>query len=114
MLHIQAPVLVKIRDGITVNLSQSFSQAIERQVPQKKLKKEYKGNPTEAKPEDFEITGKLDTVSFWFADGRSLAYRVGHEFTQADFDRVEKQMISLEFRTKDDGKSSDVKATTIT
>lgn len=114
MLHIQAPVLVKIRDGITVNLSQSFSQAIEHQVPQKKLKKEYKGNPTEAKPEDFEISGKLDTVSFWFADGRSLAYRVGEEITQDDFNRIEKQMLSLEFRTQDDRKPSDIKATTVT
>ena len=117
MLHINAPVILKIRDGITVNLSQTVSQAVEHGLSQKRLKKEIadqikSGTKTDAtKDEDFEEYGKADTLSFWFIGGTSLSYRVGHEIKQEDFNRIEAQLIALQYRTKNDGKSSDDKPT---
>ena len=61
MLHIQAPVLIKIREGITVNLAMSISHAVEHNLPQSRLKKERKDPPTK---NDYEVYGKADTVSF--------------------------------------------------
>lgn len=113
MLHINAPVILKIREGISVNLSQTVSQAVEKALPQRRIKKEiaekiksgeHKKEPLEA---DYEEYGKADTLSFWFIGQSSLSYRVGHEITQEDFDRVQAQLIALQFRTKSDGKPSD-------
>jgi hypothetical protein len=89
----------------------SISHAVEHALPQRRLKKDYKGTPHEAKDSDYEEYGKSDTISFWFVGGTSLAYRVDHEITQEDFDRVKVQMENLHFRTKDDRKPSDNKTT---
>ena len=102
MLHVQAPVLIKVRDGITVNIGVSVSQAIEKQLPQYKLKEGFdkdKRTPTQA---DYDVTGHADTVTFWFTGGTSLSYRVGHEITQEDFDRIQSQIEHLNFRTIND------------
>ena len=104
MLHLQAPALIRIREGITVNLSASISQAIECDVPQRRLKKDYKGHPQEAKPEDYEEYAKMNTISFWFIGGTSLAYRVSEEISQEDFERVSDVLTNLQYRLKNDGK----------
>jgi uncharacterized protein YneR len=116
MLHINAPVIIKIREGVTINLSQTVSQAVERDLPQNRLKKEIadkiKSGAMTDKPkeEDYEQYATAHTLSFWFIGGTSLSYRVGHEITVEDFNRIEKIMNSLQFRTKDDGKPSDDKS----
>lgn len=109
MLHIQAPVLIKIREGITVNLSMSVSHAVEPNLPQSRLKSTYDKNksPTQS---DYEPAGTADTVSFWFVGGTSLCYRVGHEISQEDFNRIKLQMEALQFRTRDDREPSNNKA----
>jgi hypothetical protein len=107
MLHVQAPVLIKVCDGITVNLSVSVSQAIEKQLPQHRLKDGVVLDGRKSTQDDYEVHGHADTLSFWFAGGTSLSYRVGEEITQEDFDRVEKQIDDLNFRTaKSDRKPS--------
>ena len=60
--------------------------------------------------DDYEETGKADTVSFWFIGGTSVQYVVGQEIVQEDFDRINRQLKSLELREKSDGKPSDDKA----
>jgi hypothetical protein len=113
MLHINAPVLIKIRKGIAINLAMTLSLAVENAVPQTRLKKEVAdaiqaGSRTEQPTDaDYEEYGKADTLSFWFIGGTSLAYRVGHEITQEDFDRAKAQIVGLLYRTKDERKSSD-------
>ena len=103
MLHIQVPTIIKVREGITVNLSMSVSHAVEHALPQSRLKKEYTGNPHEAKPSDYEVYDKCNTVSFWFVGGTSLAYREGHEITAEDFQRVKRQMEGLIFNDRKSG-----------
>lgn len=106
MLHLSVPALIKIREDISINISNSVSLAVEHNVKYRRLKKDYKGNPNEAKPEDFEEYGEGDVLSFWFIGGSSLSYRVGEEIKQEDFDRVKEILISLQYRTKNDGKPS--------
>jgi hypothetical protein len=106
MLHLQAPALIKIREGITINLSNSVSQAVEHDVKLRRLKKDYKGNPQEAKPEDFEEYSTANVVSFWFIGGTSLSYRTGEEISEEDFVRISKILTNLQYRMKDDGKPS--------
>jgi len=110
MLHLSVPALIKIREGITVNLSTSVSQAVERNVPKRALKKDYKGNPKEATPGDYEDVGTYDVISFWFIGGTSLAYRVGEEIAQEEFDRIASVLDNLQYRTKDDRKPSSEQA----
>ncbi len=114
MIHFQAPILVKIRDSIKVNVSLSVSHAIERALPQTKIKdeiaKKIKDDTLKRTltKDDYEETEKCDTISFWFIGGTSLSYRVGHEIKQADFERVVSHLDSLTYRTpKNDGKPSD-------
>ena len=103
---LSVPALIKIREDISINLNNSVSQAVELNVTFRRLKKDYKGNPSEAKPQDFEEYGKGDVLSFWFIGGTSLSYRVGEEIKQEDFDRVKEILINLQYRTKNDGKPS--------
>ena len=114
MIHFQAPILMKVRDGIRVNLSMTVSHAIERQLPQRRLVKEVAEQVKartlnrELREADYEQYDVCDTVSFWFAGGSSLSYRVGHEVTQEDFERIVRDLQSLEYRS--DRKPSDSKA----
>ncbi len=107
-LQFNAPLNIKIRDGIRVNIALSVSHAIERGLVQKQIKEDIQKLIREGKLErqlieDDYIEGeKLDTVSFWFIGGTSLAYRVGHEITKEDFDRIAGQLESLEFRSQRD------------
>jgi len=111
MLHINAPVLLKIREGINVNLSMTLSLAVEHDVPQKRIKEESKEKPAHTlTAKDYEEYGTADTVSFWFIGGTSLAYRVGHEITQEEFNRIKAHLQGLQYRTKDERKPSDNKA----
>ena len=115
MLHINAPLLLKIRDGIALNCSMVLSLAAEKDAPQKRLKKEVadaiKSGAQVEQPtdKDYEVYASADTLSFWFIGGTSLAYRVGFEITQEDYNRVEAQLQGLHYRTKDDRKPSDDK-----
>jgi len=114
-LQFNAPLTVKIREGIRVNIALSVSHAIEKDLPQKKLKtdvqKEVRAGTLKRAlaDDDYETTGTADTISFWFIGGTSLSYRVGHEITQEDFNRIEFQLGILEFRTKNDRIASDNK-----
>lgn len=113
MIHFQAPINVKIRDGIRVNVTAAVSHAVERGLVQKKLKKEI-GDAVRAGTlkrglidADYDDDGKCDTISFWFVGGTSLCYRVGFEITQEDFKRIVGDLEAMEFKRKDDGKPSD-------
>jgi len=97
MLNLSIPALIKIREGLTVNLALSVSQAVERAVPQYKLKE---GIAKATKQDDYEPNGTADTVTFWFIEGRSLAYRVGEEITEEDFVRVEGDLAKLQYVAK--------------
>ena len=96
MLNLTAPALLKIRDGITINLALSVSQSVERDTVQYKLKD---GIEKGEKRDDFDQY-KADVVSFWFIDGKSLSYRVGEEITAEDFDRIKLQLENLQYRPK--------------
>ncbi len=104
MLHINAPALIKIREGITVNISQSVSQAVEKQVPQRRLKEGVRELCEKEKrapqPDEYEAVGNADTLSFWFMGGTSLSYRVGEEITQKDFDRIANILTNLQYQVK--------------
>jgi len=116
MIHFQAPILVKVREGIRINLSHTVSHAVEKNLPQRRLKKEISDAVkagTHKKPledGDYEEYTKMDTISFWFIGGTSLAYRVGEEIKAEDFERIVRDLEALEFRRKSDGKPSDIKA----
>ena len=111
-MAINIPTLVKIRDGIRVNVSMATSHAVEYDQPQLQLKAEVKNlqeNGTlkrKIREDDFEKIGEADVISFWFIGGQALSYRVGEEFTQTDFDRVKNVLETLEYRTKNDRSSS--------
>lgn len=110
--NITIPTLVKIREGIRINLTLSVSHAIERDVTQTRIKPEiqelFNTQKLDRKltPEDYEECGKTNAISFWFVGDSSLIYRVGKEITQEDFDRIEKTLQSIEFRMKDERKPS--------
>ena len=110
--HIEIPTLIKICDGVRVNVSLSVSHAVERDKEQRELDPKIEAlhsNGTLKRPltiEDYVVTGNADTVSFWFVGGNSLSYRVGFEINQEDFERIQSQLQTIEFRTKDDRKPS--------
>lgn len=97
MLNLTVPALIKIREGITINLSLSVSQAVETDVPQYKVK-EGIDNPT--KQEDYELNGTANVITFWFIDAKALTYRVGEEITQEDFDRISTALQQLNYIIK--------------
>jgi hypothetical protein len=117
-LHIEIPIQIKIREGIRVNVGLAVSHAVEKGAKQSQLKKEVSEKlksgdmkPGDVTEKDYELGEPVDTISFWFVGGTSLSYRVGKEIEQSDFDRIDKQLQSLEFRSKDDRKPSDDKTT---
>ena len=106
---INIPTILKIREGITVNLSLSVSQAVEAKLPQRRLTKESREainngslKHTDVNDEHYEVAGSADTLSFWFIGNSSLSYRVGEEIEQEDFDRVSAQLKAIQYRMKDD------------
>lgn len=113
MFHVNAPIILKIREGIAINLSMTTSFASEEKMEQKRVRPDIEaairaGTHKQALvASDYEVTGKTDTVSFWFIGGTSLSYRVGFEIDQADFDRITAQLNALMYRTKNDRKPSD-------
>ncbi len=106
MLNLNIPALIEVREGITVNLALSVSQAIEHDVPQYTMKEEVKKLQEEQKlnrrltSEDYDEIGKTDTVTFWFIDGKSLTYRVGEEITAEQFEEVSKDILALTYKRK--------------
>lgn len=113
MLHLNAPALIEIREGITLNLATSVSQAVERGLPLQRLKKEAEARVRAGerpKADDYETYGKADTVSFWFIGGTSLCYRVGEEITQKEFEKVAAVLKSLQYRLKDEREPSNDKS----
>lgn len=106
MLNLSVPALLKIREDITVNLSLSVSQSLEKDSPQYKVKDEIKKLGDEGKlnrsltKDDYEEVGKCDVVTLFFHDGRSLQYRVGHEITAEDFDRIKEDIHTLTYKRK--------------
>jgi hypothetical protein len=111
MLQLQVPALIKIREGITVNLSNSVSQAIEHKLPQRKLKDGAKAKceaeKRQPKDDDYEEYAQMDTVSFWFVGGTSLSYRVSEEITQEDFNRISTTLTELTYKGKNERITSD-------
>lgn len=111
-LHIEVPTLIKIRDGIRVNVSVSVSHAVEYQLPQRELKKDVQAlvnSGTLARKltaEDYVERAPCDTVSFWFIGAQPLTYRVGREITAEDFTRIVRDLNELEYRSRDDRKPS--------
>lgn len=103
MLNLSVPALIRIREGITVNLSLCVSQAVERDVMQWRIKDAVQSLIDEGKlnrsltREDYEEDGKSDTATFWFIDGKQLTYRVNHEITSEDFERIASDLASLEY-----------------
>ena len=111
MLHLNAPALIEIREGITLNLATSVSHAVERGVPLQRLKKDYVAKTGERpKASDYEVYGNADAVSFWFIGGTSLCYRVGEEITQKEFEKVAAVLKSLQYRLKDEREPSNDKS----
>lgn len=109
MIKVSVPTIIKIREGITINLSLSVSQAVEKQLPQKRLKADAKEainngtlKHTDVQDSHYEVYNKADTLSFWFTGNQSLAYRVGEEISQEDFDRVSIQLNAIQYRTPDE------------
>ena len=106
MLNLSVPALLKIRQDITVNLSLSVSQSIERGAPQYKVKDDIKKLSDEGKlnraltRDDYEEIDKCDVVTLFFLDQRSLQYRVGHEISEEDFLRIEQDISSLTYKRK--------------
>jgi len=109
-------MIVKIREGIGVNLSMAVSHAIEYDLPIRALKPEVKEAlkkqtlGREINSDDYIEEGRANTVMFWFIGGASLTYRVGHEITQEDFDRIEATLENVTYRLRDAGKQSTDKA----
>jgi len=97
MLNLSVPALLKIREGITVNLSLSVSQAVEKDVPQYRPKE---GIEKPSKQEDYEEYAKADVITFWFIDSKSLSYRVGQEITGEDFVRISVDLEQLQYKQK--------------
>ena len=97
MLNLSVPALLKIREGVTVNLSLSVSQAVETDVPQYKVKA---GIEKPSKQEDYELNGTADTVTLWFIDKERLVYRVGEEITREDFVRISEHLSNLHYVSK--------------
>ena len=106
MLNLNVPALLKIRDDVTVNLSASVSQSIEHGAPQYKVKDDIKKLSDEGKlnraltKDDYDEVGKVNVITFFFADGRSLQYRVGSEITEEDFIRIEADINAITYKRK--------------
>lgn len=106
MLNLTVPALIRIREGITVNLSLSVSQAVERDVLQWRIKDDVQQKIDSGSlnrsltREDYEEDGKTDTVTFWFIDGKQLTYRVNHEITSEEFDRISEDLEALNYERK--------------
>jgi hypothetical protein len=113
-LHIEVPTLIKIRDGIRVNVSLAVTHAIEESKESFIIKEEVRKEVEEGKraqhsvtQEDYVSEGKADTVSFWFIGGTSVQYSVGKEIEQSDFDRIKDQLQGLEYAPRDRKPSND-------
>jgi len=106
MLNLSVPALIKIREGITVNLSLSVSQSFDKDMPQYAVKPAVKKLVDSGEigrqlvQDDYEEIGKSSTATFWFIDGKSLTYRVGEEITQDDYERIVADLDSLNYKLK--------------
>lgn len=111
MLQLQVPALLKINGNITINLSNAVSQAVEKDLPQKRIKEtaqaDIDSTNRRVSEEDYEVYGEMDTVSFWFVGGTSLSYRVSEEISQEDFDRITETLKELTYKGKNERKPSD-------
>lgn len=97
---------------IGVNMNNVVSYAIERKVPERKLKEairqafEEKTLKRNLKDEDYETVGYVDRVSFYFIGGTGLTYIVGKEITKEDFIRIVNSIKRMEFILERDNKIS--------
>ena len=88
------PTMIKITDGIYLNLNSVASVGIGRDMQLTKLKEGVVKGKT---PEDY-VTYNADCVCFHYAAGNSLYFRVGMEMTNEDYERVEQELAFLQFK----------------
>jgi len=111
-IHIDLPTLLKIREGIRVNLNMTASHSIEYDQPITQIKPDIQKQFNDGSlkrhltAEDYEEIGKADIISFWFVGGNSLVYRVGKEISQEDFEQIKSTLQTIEFRKRDDREPS--------